>query len=141
MPLVELSGGEVLLEFHRWRSPLRYAQWVADLSLDLAGVLGTAVLRLGDVVDVRLPEAGNRDPLAGLSTSRSTTWHPAKIAFEASYGDRARLSGFDFFVDSDATLIRVLRIQGGEKRELVLGGKVRGDKGARWGRGGASPRR
>lgn len=96
----------------------------ADLALNLGGYLGTGVLRLDDVVDVRLDGA--------VAALRSTTWYPYQIAFQAKYAHGTEVSGHDFFTDANSSLIRSLEVRGGGSKELVLGGKISGSKGARW---------
>ena len=96
----------------------------ADLALNIGGYLGTGVLRLEHVLDVRLDSAS--------AVSRTTTWYPYQIAFQAKYANGAEVSGHDFFTDANSTLIRLLEVRGGDNKELVLGGKVSSSKGARW---------
>ena len=96
----------------------------ADLALNIGGYLGTGVLRLDNVVDVRLD--------AAVPVSRSTTWYPYQISFQAKYANGAEISGRDFFADANSTLIRSIEVRGGDSKELVLGGKSSSPKGARW---------
>jgi len=100
------------------------APMAADLPLNLGGYLGTGVLRLDDVVNVDLD--------AAVPVSRSTTWYPYQVAFQAQYANGAAVAGRDFFIDANSTLIRTLDVRGGDSKELVLGGTIGGSKGARW---------
>ena len=120
---LSFPGGRLCLN-PATRHKFELAPMGADLALNLGGYLGTGVLRLDDVLDVRLDEA--------MSASRTTTWYPYQIAFQAKYANGAEMSGHDFFTDANSTLIRSLDVRGGGSKALVLGGKISNAKSARW---------
>lgn len=102
----------------------------ADLPLNVGGFLGTGVLRLPKVLSVRIADNGNFE--GQPSVTRKTTWYPYKLGIEAAYAGDVTLSGQDFFLDAQSTLVRVLTVNSPGKREVVLGGTIKGSKGARW---------
>ena len=100
----------------------------ADLPLNLGGFVGTRSLRLWEVLTVRL-SGSNGTP--ECSESRSTAWFPYKLTFEAAFSQSGKVSGCDFCVDANGTVVREIRVQGSKTTELRLGGKIAGTS-ARW---------
>jgi len=102
----------------------------ADLPLNVGGFLGTGVLRLPNVLSIRIADIGN---VAGQpSMTRQTTWYPYKLGIEAAYAGDVKVSGQDFFLDAQSTLVRILQVDSPVKRELVLGGTIHEREGVRW---------
>lgn len=106
------------------RHKFELAPMSADLALNIGGYVGTGVLRLDNLVEVHVENE--------LSTTRRTTWFPYQIAFEASYPSGVALTGHDFFIDADSTLIRLLKLHRAAGKSVALSGKISGAKGARW---------
>jgi len=101
----------------------------AELPWNIGGYLGTGVLRLDHVLEVRMADQ-SKEPEA--SSSRYTTWSPYKLAFSASFANRMVVSGYDFFADANSTLIRVLKVRGSGKKEVCLSGNLGGSAVAAW---------
>ena len=101
----------------------------AELPWNIGGYLGTGVLRLEHVLDVRMADE-SKEPEA--SASRYTTWSPYKLAFNASFANRAVVSGYDFFADANSTLIRVLKVRNSGKKDVCLSGNLDGAAVAMW---------
>jgi hypothetical protein len=103
----------------------------AGLELDLGVFLGTKVLRMPDTLDIAV--ADHNAATGALSLSRESTWYPYKIAWQADFAAGAKVSGDDFFIDSNSTLIRLLTVQNnataGKEQDLILTGRLYGDKG------------
>lgn len=97
-------------------------QTPADLAIDLGGYVGTQVIRLPKVVRVGMVDAAHADGVPERSATRSTTWYPYKLTFQATFANGVSLSGTDFFVNRDATLVRVLEARGAAGKLLDLEG-------------------
>lgn len=102
----------------------------ADVPLNVGGFLGTGVLRLPGVLSIGIADNGTSKGQPSLT--RQTTWFPYKLGIEAEYPGHVAVKGQDFFLDADSTLVRVLQVVSQGTQELVLTGKINGNKGARW---------
>ena len=103
-----------------------------SLPLDIGGYLETGVLRLANVVNIRVLSAPGFATNEGLSTSRSTTWYPYQITFEATFPCGTRVSGCDFFLDTNSTVIHIMRVFSPSKADLCLSGKAIASGSIRW---------
>lgn len=101
------------------------------LSLNLGGWFGTATKVLNNTIQTQVAPIGGT---AGSASSVNTTWSPYKISFNSQYNNPSGsgLSGYDFFYDSDSTIVRVMQVTGSAGIDLVLGGSVNGSGGAQW---------
>ena len=64
--------------------------------------------------------------------SRRVPAYPCKLAFSASFANRAVVSGYDFFADANSTLIRVLKVRGSGKKDVCLSGRLDNSAVASW---------
>ena len=101
----------------------------SDLPLNLGGWVGARTYLLYSVNRVRMLQAGTSDVDA---VSVKSTWYPYKYSYDATYPNGAHLDGDDFFINSDSSLIRHLRVNSSTKSMLELTGNLAGNHGGRW---------
>lgn len=101
------------------------------LSLGLGGWFGTSAKNLNEIIRTEIASPGGS---AASATTRSTTWYPYKIAFNASYAapSGTSLSGYDFMKDNDSTVMRVVQVSASVANDVVLTGKITGSGGGQW---------
>ena len=77
---------------------------------------------------VRLLQAGTSDVGA---VSVKSTWYPYKYSYVATYPNGAHIDGDDFFINSDSSLIRHLKVNTSTKSMLELAGNLAGNHGGK----------
>lgn len=111
-------------------NPYGTAPMAKNLRLSIGGFVGTSGKKLLDLSRVQMATAGGNGQDAA---SVSTTWYPHKITYTAQYNQPSgtTLNGYDFFVDNEDTIMRVLEVDGDTDKDLVLSGLVHGNS-ATW---------
>ncbi len=100
-----------------------------NLPLNMGGWIGTTWTNFQNTVNVQVAPIGGSYSNA---SSVSTMWYPYKITFNASYANPGTtLTGYDFNVDANGSVIRVIQVNGTTAKQVQLSGMVN-DTGAVW---------
>ncbi len=108
-----------------------------DLQVDIGGYAGRLVsssqrIQMNDIVSVHM---ASRSGAYEDAASVQSTWYPYRQTFTASgYNSLAgvSLSGYDFFVDANSTIMRVIKVNGAADKKMKLTGAIPGGMTGKW---------
>lgn len=111
-------------------TPYSNRDMAKDLPLCIGGFVGTSGTKLKNLCRIQLAPAGGGGQDA---TTVATTWYPHKIAYSANYNQLTgtTLNGYDFFVDNEDTIMRVIEVNGNSNKDIIMSGIVNGNR-ANW---------
>ena len=101
------------------------------LGLDVGGWFGTTALNMNSIVRTEMATSGGS---ANVASSVSTTWYPNRIGMSATYATPSSTSvgGYDFMVDANSTIVRVINVTSSVNNDVVLSGAITGSGGGQW---------
>jgi hypothetical protein len=100
-----------------------------DMPLNLGGWIGTSAIKMLGLNRIQI--GPDQQSVAAANTLVST-WYPYKYTYVATYANGTSIQTDDFFIDSDATLVRRIKINAKSKAVLELTGNFASGNATLW---------